>query len=66
MYTMCLLYSSPNIKIIDFSKVNACAEDETKFNGTRNLSFLAHLSTTCSGGAIVTGHRLSSVRLSVR
>ena len=28
--------------------------------------FLAHLSTTCSGGAIVTGHRLASVRLSVR
>ena len=26
---------------------------------------LAHLSTTCSGGAIVTGHRPSSVRLSV-
>ena len=29
------------------------------------LVFLAHLSTTCSGGAIVTGHR-PSVRLSVR
>ena len=28
--------------------------------------FLAHLSTTCSGGAIVTGHRLASVRPSVR
>ena len=28
--------------------------------------FLAHLSTTCSGGAIVTGHRPSSVRPSVR
>ena len=28
-------------------------------------SFLAHLSTTCSGGAIVTGHRPSSVRPSV-
>ena len=27
---------------------------------------LAHLSTTCSGGAIVTGHRPASVRLSVR
>ena len=27
--------------------------------------FLAHLSTTCSGGAIVTGHRPSSVRPSV-
>ena len=31
-----------------------------------SLFFLAHLSTTCSGGAIVTGHRLASVRLSVR
>ena len=30
------------------------------------FSFLAHLSTTCSRGAIVTGHRPSSVRLSVR
>ena len=29
------------------------------------LDFLAHLSTTCSGGAIVTGHRPSSVRPSV-
>ena len=28
--------------------------------------FLAHLSTTCSGGAIVTGHRPVSVRPSVR
>ena len=28
--------------------------------------FLAHLSTTCSGGAIVTGHRPSSVCPSVR
>ena len=28
--------------------------------------FLAHLSTTCSEGAIVTSHRPSSVRLSVR
>ena len=28
--------------------------------------FLARLSTTCSGGAIVTGHRPSSVRPSVR
>ena len=28
--------------------------------------FLAHLSTTCSGGAIVTGHRPASVRMSVR
>ena len=28
--------------------------------------FLAHLSTTCSGGAIVTGHRPSSVHPSVR
>ena len=28
--------------------------------------FLAHLSTTCSGRAIVTGHRPSSVRPSVR
>ena len=27
--------------------------------------FLAHLSTKCSGGAIVTGHRPSSVRPSV-
>ena len=27
--------------------------------------FLAHLSTTCSGGAIVTGHRPSSVRPSI-
>ena len=27
---------------------------------------LAHLSTTCSGGAIVTGHRPASVRPSVR
>ena len=32
---------------------------------TATLSFLAHLSTTCSGGAIVTGHRLASVRPSV-
>ena len=29
------------------------------------IFFLAHLSTTCSGGTIVTGHRLSSVRPSV-
>ena len=28
-------------------------------------AFLAHLSTTCSGGAIVTGHRPSSVRPSI-
>ena len=28
--------------------------------------FLAHLSTTCSGRAIVTGHRPASVHLSVR
>ena len=28
-------------------------------------AFLAHLSTTCSGGAIVTGHRPASVRPSV-
>ena len=27
--------------------------------------FLAHLSTTCSGGAIVTGHRPASVRPSI-
>ena len=30
------------------------------------LPFLAHLSTTCSGGAIVTGHHPVSVRPSVR
>ena len=29
------------------------------------VNFLAHLSTTCSGGAIVTGHRPVSVRPSV-
>ena len=29
------------------------------------ILFLAHLSTTCSGGAIVTGHRPSSVRPSI-
>ena len=29
------------------------------------FAFLAHLSTTCSGGAIVTGHHPASVRLSV-
>ena len=32
---------------------------------TSNFSFLAHLSTTCSGGAIVTGHRPASVRPSI-
>ena len=32
---------------------------------TNNGLFLAHLSTTCSGGAIVTGHRPASVRPSV-
>ena len=31
----------------------------------RIMPFLAHLSTTCSGGAIVTGHRPASVRPSV-
>ena len=30
-----------------------------------DLDFLAHLSTTCSGGAIVTGHRPASVRPSI-
>ena len=36
------------------------------FERYRGYLFLAHLSTTCSGGAIVTGHRPSSVRPSVR
>ena len=35
------------------------------FNYHKNV-FLAHLSTMCSGGAIVTGHRQASVRPSVR
>ena len=35
-------------------------------SGRPCVNFLAHLSTTCSGGAIVTGHRPSSVRPSVR
>ena len=45
----------------------------TEFDSIKNsgchgnkIEFLAHLSTTCSGGAIVTGHRPASVHLSVR
>ena len=34
-------------------------------NYITSYSFLAHLSTLCSGGAIVTGHRPASVRPSV-
>ena len=33
---------------------------------SKTLHFLAHLSTTCSGGAIVTGHRQACVRPSGR
>ena len=36
-----------------------------KHAGYQHFLFLAHLSTTCSGGAIVTGHRPASVRPSV-
>ena len=51
-------------------KVTICKKKKA-FAGTFVLhkkilyTFLAHLSTTCSGGAIVTGHLPSSVRPSI-
>ena len=41
-------------------KIKFCKKKPFNFHG-----FLARLSTTCSGGAIVTGHRPSSVRPSI-
>ena len=53
-------------EIIILTKSILSSANPFNLDQAKILSFLAHLSTTCSGGAIVTGHRPSSVRPSVR
>ena len=80
LFPQCLLLYqiivSPFLHIFDIISLLVAEFEEPKFGISgkglivrlfgKGLDFLAHLSTTCSGGAIVTGHRPASVRPSVR